>query len=60
MFNDYKTSSYGLKRENDISFELKNANLGLYVIKDLNISYNYLEVQIDFVVISSARCECTS
>jgi len=32
----------GLYGENEIEFELKNANIGMYVLRDVNLKYNDL------------------
>ena len=44
----------GLKGEQEIEFELKNANIGMYVIRDLNLEYEDLKAQIDYFVITPA------
>lgn len=44
----------GLKGEQEIEFELKNANIGMYVIRDLNIEFENLKAQIDYFVITPA------
>ena len=46
----------GLKGENEIRYQLSKANLGLYVLHDLNIQYEDLKAQIDYVVLSKAYC----
>ncbi len=49
---DIKLLELGIKGEDEILFELKNANLGLYVLRDMTIIYNDNKAQIDFVIIS--------
>ena len=46
----------GLKGENEIAYQLKNANIGMYVLRDINIEYEDLKAQIDFVVITPWCC----
>ena len=45
----------GLKGEEEIEFELKNANIGMYVLHDINIKYEDLKAQIDYIVITPAK-----
>ena len=42
----------GLIGEKEITYELKNANIGMYVLRDLNIAINDYKAQIDYVVIT--------
>lgn len=42
----------GIKGEKSIEHELKSANLGLYVLKDITLEFEENKVQIDYVVIS--------
>jgi len=42
----------GLYGENEIEFELKNANIGMYVLRDVNLKYNDLTAQIDYIIIT--------
>lgn len=49
-----KICELGLKGENEIEFELKNANIGMYVLHDVNIAYEDLKAQIDYIVITPA------
>ena len=41
----------GLKGENAIRYELKNSNIGMYVLHDINICYKDLKAQIDYIII---------
>ena len=45
----------GLKGEREIEFELKNANIGMYVLHDINLEFEDLKAQIDYIVISPAK-----
>lgn len=42
----------GLQGEKDIAFELKNSNLGMYVVHDVTIPFEDLKAQIDYVIVS--------
>lgn len=46
----------GLKGEEEIEYQLKKSNLGLYVLHDINLVYEDLKAQIDYVVISKMYC----
>ena len=46
----------GLDGENEIRYQLSKSNLGLYVIHDLNIEFEGLKAQIDYIVISKMYC----
>lgn len=50
-----KLSELGLQGEKEIEFELKNANIGMYVLHDVNMEYHDLKAQIDYIVITPAR-----
>ncbi len=51
---DIKLMKIGLYGEKQISFELKNANIGMYVLHDVMLQYEDLTAQIDYVVITKA------
>ncbi len=42
----------GLKGENEIAYQLKKANIGMYVLRDIKLQYEDLSAQIDYVVIT--------
>ena len=52
LAKDIKLLEWGIKGEEAIAYELKCANLGLYVLRDITLSYEDLKAQIDFVVVS--------
>ncbi len=52
--NKLKICEIGLKGEKEIEFELKNANIGMYVLHDINLEYEELKAQIDYIVITPA------
>ncbi len=49
---DIKLLEYGIQGEKDIAFELKNANLGLYVLHDVTFEIDGLKAQIDYLIFS--------
>ena len=53
---DIKLLEYGLNGEKSIIFELKNMNIGMYVLHDVNLKYENLNAQIDFAVFTPAHC----
>ncbi len=53
---DLRFVEYGLKGEDRIAFELRTANIGCYVLRDINLEYNGESAQIDFVIVT--RCHC--
>lgn len=42
----------GLQGEKDIAFELKNSNLGMYVVHDVTIPFEDFKAQIDYVIVT--------
>lgn len=46
----------GFAGEQEIKYQLSKANIGMYVIQDLNIEYEDLKAQIDFLVVTRAFC----
>jgi len=46
----------GLEGENEIKYQLEKSNIGMYVLRDINVEYNGLKSQIDYVVITKAFC----
>jgi len=53
---DLKFSQYGLIGEDRIAYELKNADVGCYVLRDINLEYNGEFAQVDYVIVT--RCNC--
>lgn len=47
-----KLCELGLIGENEIEFELKNANIGMYILHDVNLKYKDLIAQIDYIIIT--------
>ena len=42
----------GLDGENEISYQLKKAHIGMYVLRDIKVKYEDLTAQIDYVIIT--------
>ena len=51
---ELKNAQAGLKGENEIEYELKNADIGMYILHDINLNYNDDTAQIDYVIITPA------
>ena len=45
-----------MEGEKEIAYRLKKANIGMYVLHDINLSYEDLNAQIDYVVITKGPC----
>ncbi len=50
-----KICELGYNGEHEIEYELKNANLGMYVLHDINLKYKDLTAQIDYIIITKAK-----
>lgn len=46
------TVKKGLEGENEIAYQLKKSNIGMYVLRDVKLKYNDLSAQIDYVIIT--------
>lgn len=53
---EIKLSELGLIGEKNIQFELKHANIGMYVLHDINIAFEDVKAQIDYIIITAAHC----
>lgn len=42
----------GLDGESEIAYQLKNAHIGMYVLRDVKVKYDDLTAQIDYVIIT--------
>ena len=49
---DIKLLELGLQGEKEIAFELKNANIGMYVLHDITLTFEDLKAQIDYVIVT--------
>lgn len=52
---DIRLLEYGIQGEKEIAFELKNANLGMFVLHDIVIEVDDLKAQIDYVIVTKAH-----
>lgn len=46
----------GLEGEDEIKYQLEKSNIGMYVLRDVNVEYNGLKSQIDYIVVTKAYC----
>lgn len=53
---DLKLLKAGFNGEKSLEFELKNNNIGMYVLHDINLVYEDFTAQIDYIVFTSAHC----
>lgn len=51
---DIKLIEIGINGENNIVYELKTSNIGMYVLRDVCLSFEDLTAQIDFVIVTKA------
>lgn len=49
-----KLCELGIKGEKEIEYELKNSNIGMYVLHDITMKYGDLKAQIDYIIITPA------
>ena len=54
LVNELNMCKAGLQGEKEIEFELKNANIGMYVLHDVNLQFEDLKAQIDYIIITPA------
>ena len=52
--NELRICKIGLQGEKEIEFELANSNIGMYVLHDVNMEYQDLKAQIDYIIITPA------
>ena len=53
--DDLYYAKQGLNGENALKHELKVANIGMYILQDVNFKYEDVSAQIDFIVITPAK-----
>ena len=51
---ELKFCEYGYNGEKEIEYQLKNSNIGMYILHDINIVYKDLKAQIDYIVVTPA------
>lgn len=49
---DIRIAKLGEIGENNIAFELKNSNIPMYILHDINLEIDGLEAQIDYIVVT--------
>lgn len=52
ILKNIKLLEIGLQGEREIEFELKHANVGMYVLHDITLKYEDLTAQIDYIIIT--------
>lgn len=56
LLEEYYCVKKGLEGEKEIHYQLEKANIGMYVLHDINIEYESLKAQIDYIVITKLCC----
>lgn len=46
----------GIRGEKEIRYQLSKANIGMYVLRDINLKYENLNAQIDYIVVTRYCC----
>ena len=52
LLNELYIVKKGLDGENEISYQLKKANIGMYVLRDIKLKFQDLTAQIDYILIT--------
>lgn len=52
ILKEFYNIKKGLDGENEIAYQLKKANIGMYVLKDIKLKYEDLTAQIDYIIIT--------
>ena len=52
LLNELYMVKKGLDGENEIAYQLKKANIGMYVLRDVKVKFQDLTAQIDYVIIT--------
>ena len=52
LLNEMFIIKKGLEGENEIAYQLKKANIGMYILRDVKIKYKDMTAQIDYVIIT--------
>ena len=53
VLNELYIVKKGLDGENEIAYQLKKANIGMYVLRDIKLKYEDLTAQFDYIIITS-------
>jgi len=51
---DIKLLEYGLMGEKQVAYELKCADIGMYVLHDITLKYQDITAQIDYIIVTKA------
>ena len=54
--NDLYMLEMGIKGEQQVEYHLTKSNIGMYILRDVNLEVDDMTAQIDFVVITSHHC----
>lgn len=54
LLNELYIVKKGLAGEDEISYQIKKANIGMYVLRDMKFKYGDMTAQIDYIVITPA------
>ena len=49
---DIRMLEFGLEGEKEIAYNLKNSNIGMYVLHDITIEYEDLKAQFDYIIVT--------
>ncbi len=52
LLSELFTIKQGLNGENEVAYQLKRANIGMYVLRDIKVQHEDLSAQIDYVIIT--------
>ena len=52
LLNELIMVKKGLSGENEIAYQLKKANIGMYVLRDIKVKFKDMTAQIDYIVIT--------
>lgn len=52
ILKEFYNIKKGLDGENEIAYQLKKANIGMYVLKDIKLKHEDLTAQIDYIIIT--------
>ncbi len=53
---DYNNLKKGIYGEQQVAYHLSKANMGMFVLRDINLEFGDMTAQIDFVVVTSHHC----
>lgn len=56
LLKEYWCVKKGLVGEKEIHYQLEKANIGMYVLHDINLEYENLSAQIDYIIVTKLCC----